>query len=159
MAPVRPFAKVYKSIWRDEEFTHLTGSAQRLYVLLISQPNITLAGMLPLQPNKWSRLAADSTPAAVREAIGALDELCFTVTDDDTEELLVRTYMRTAVLDNRKPWTTQKGVIRYCLQAESPLIRATLADQLELSLHLLATRDDVNQDAQDAIKQLRDQAV
>jgi hypothetical protein len=95
----------------------------------------------------------------LRVAIAALDEACFTVTDDDTEELLVRTYMRTAVLDNKKPWTTQKGVIRCCLQAESPLIRATLADQLELCLHLLSTREDVNEEALDAIKQLREQGI
>jgi hypothetical protein len=155
----RPFTKLYKSIWRDEEFTRLDGSAQRLYLLLISQPNVTLAGVLPLQPAKWARLAADATPETVLADVAALDESCFTVTDDHTEELLVRTYMRTAVLENKRPWTTQKGVMRHCLQVESPLIRATLADQLERCLHLLAQREDVNTEALDAIKQLRDQEI
>lgn len=155
----RPFAKLYKSIWRDGEFTRLDGSAQRLYLLLLSQPNITLAGLLPLQPAKWARLAPDSTADSIRDDLDALGDACFTVTDGDTEEVLVRTYMRTAVLENKRPWTTQKGVIRSCLQAESPVIRSTLADQLEVCLDLLSHAHDVNHEAIDAIKTLRNQEV
>jgi hypothetical protein len=153
----RPFAKLYKSIWRDDEFVRLAGSAQRLYLLLISQHNITLAGVLPLQPAKWSRLAPDTTGDSVCNDLGALREACFLVVDGHTEEVLVRTYMRTAVLENKRPWTTQKGVIRHCLDAESTLIRSTLADQLEGCMHLLSHVHDVNQEAIDAIKALREQ--
>jgi hypothetical protein len=150
----RPFVKLYRSIWSDREFTRLPESAQRLYLLLISQPNITLAGILPLQPLKWSRLGPTGT--LVLADVEALDESCFTVTDRDTEELLVRTYMRTAVLETKVPWTTQKGAIRCCLKAESPLIRATLANELERCLPLLAPREDVNEEAIAAIKKLRE---
>jgi len=155
----RSFVKLFRAIWRDEEFTRLDQSAQRTYFLLISQPKITLAGMLALQPGKWARLSADATAESILADIADLDESCFTVTDHDTEEVLVRSYMRNAVLSNKKPWTTQKGIVRYCLQAESPLIRATLATELEVCLPLLSQRQDVNEEALSAIKTLREQEV
>jgi hypothetical protein len=153
---VRPFVKLYRSIWSDDEFTRLPKPSKWLYLFLISQPNITLAGVLPLQPLKWSRHEPTSTPETLLADIEPLDESCFTVTDHDTEELLVRTYMRTAVLETKVPWTTQKGAIRCCLKAESPLIRATLANELERCLPLLAPREDVNEEAIAAIKKLRE---
>lgn len=153
----RPFAKFYRAIWADDEFKSLDSGPQRMFMLLLSQPTITLAGTMPLQVNKWSRLATDTPSELLREHLAALTERCFVVVDEDTEELLIRTVMKNDTLWNRSP-KTQLGVLRHCLKVESPLIRLTLADEIESCLSMFTTANDVDQQAHTALSALREHA-
>lgn len=90
------YAPLYRSIWNDDDFRALTGAAQRLYLALMSSPNRSPAGVVGLTPKKWVRGAADLTPAVVEQALTELDGTGFLVVDDDTEEVLVRSYLRRA---------------------------------------------------------------
>lgn len=87
------FVKLFRSIWQDSEYLHLSASQQRLYLLLISQPDISHCGVLPITAGRWARLAADTTPELVRTDLAALEAARFIECDWSTEELLVRTYM------------------------------------------------------------------
>ncbi len=44
------YVKLYRSVWQDPDFVALPPAAQRLYFLLISQPDLTHVGVLPLMP-------------------------------------------------------------------------------------------------------------
>jgi hypothetical protein len=155
----RPFVKLFRQIWRDPEFLNLDQGQQHMFIALLSQPNITLAGTLPLQFTKWSRLATDSTPETVRDNVLTLDERCFAVADEDTEELLIRTVMKNDTLWNKSP-KTQLGALRQCLKIESDRIRLVLADEVEqcLDMFVVTEKYDIRSEAKKAVDELRGHA-
>ena len=87
------YVKLQRSIWTDPDFVALDASAQRLYLLLISQHDITHVGLLPLMPTRWANLAADTPTVDVTLALRVLEDAGFIATDEQTGELLVRTYL------------------------------------------------------------------
>lgn len=90
----RGHGRILTNIWEDSDFITLTQEQQRLYLFLISQPNLNHAGLLPLTLRRWSRKAGDLTVGELDKHIVALDHARFVVVDDDTEELLVRSFVR-----------------------------------------------------------------
>lgn len=123
----RSHARVLTTIWQDDDFRALSGRAQRLYLLLLSQPDMTYCGVLGYRPKRWARLAGDSTVDGVEKAIGELEQAAYVIVDRETEELAVRTFARhDGVLDNlntRKAfWRTLADVLSQGLR--EPLIAA-----------------------------------
>lgn len=90
----RNFAPIYTAIWNDREFRALTGAAQRMYLLLVSQADISAAGTLPLTVRRWAAMAVDTDPKAVGGALRELVDTGFIIADQTTEELLVRSFVR-----------------------------------------------------------------
>jgi len=90
----RTQARVHVSLWQDADFVALSISAQRLYLALLSQPTITLLGVLALTPSRWGRLASDGTLESVLGDLRELESHRFIVVDEETEELLVRSFLR-----------------------------------------------------------------
>lgn len=90
----RAHAIVHATIWSDSDFTGLPTGAQRLYLLLLSQPDLTLCGSIAYRPKLWARLAPDTTVDDIEEAIAALEDARFVLVDRDVDELLVRTLIR-----------------------------------------------------------------
>lgn len=90
----RGHGRILTSIWEDEDFINLDEHDQRFYLFLISQPNLNHAGLLDLTLRRWSRKARGLTVAELEKRIGALEETRFVVVDDDTEELLIRSFVR-----------------------------------------------------------------
>ncbi|WP_438489510.1 hypothetical protein [Streptomyces sp. S186] len=90
----RGHGRILTSIWEDEDFLNLDERDQRMYLFLISQPNLNHAGLLDLTLRRWSRKARGLTVAELEKRITALDEARFVVVDDDTEELLIRSFVR-----------------------------------------------------------------
>jgi hypothetical protein len=88
------YVKVVRSIWTDEEWLGLTSTEKLIYLQLISQPNITKCGVLPFVPRRWAHMHPDMDAAGVTEVIGSLEHKGYVFVDRDTEELLVRTYIR-----------------------------------------------------------------
>jgi hypothetical protein len=90
----RTFGRILNSIWDDEDFLALSGGEQRMYVFLISQHNISWAGLLPMTLRRWSAKARDLTPDQILRDLKGLDRARFVVLDEDTEEVLVRSLVR-----------------------------------------------------------------
>lgn len=59
-------------MWRDPEFAALAMDSQRLFIVLLSQPDLNPRGVIPLRPQRWARL---STSTSIRDVLQALDEL------------------------------------------------------------------------------------
>lgn len=90
----RDYANIITAIWRDARFRALCGSAQRTYLLLVTQPDISAAGTLPLTVRRWAQCAADTTPASIEADLKVLEATDFVFMDEETEELLIRTFAK-----------------------------------------------------------------
>lgn len=124
----RDHARLLCRIWRDKDFKARTQAAQWMYMTLLSQPTISNAGVLPVTAGAWARLAEDVTEDAVRAALLELAEHRFIVVDDDTAELLVRSFMRNdGVSKNGKVF---QNALKVALQVQSESLRRVLADEL-----------------------------
>lgn len=92
---MRNYAQVSTSLWApDSDFRKLPARAQRLYKVLMTQPNITAAGVLPLTVKRWANLAPDTPVDEIEETLVILEDARYVVIDRDAEELLVRSFVR-----------------------------------------------------------------
>lgn len=124
----RSYAALYHRIWADPEWRALDVDAQHLYLLLISQDNLNMAGVLPLQVRRWSKCAHGWDEVVVSDALARLCDQHFVVVDGDTEEVLVRTLVR-----NDGAYRTPGmlvSILRFAESTQSPAIRAVLAVEL-----------------------------
>lgn len=90
----REYAKVFVSIWDDPDFLALTSPAQALYFRLLTDATLSMCGVADWRPNRIAKATAGATAASVRKAGEELEEHRFIVTDDDTEEVLLRSFVR-----------------------------------------------------------------
>ncbi|MFK0222163.1 hypothetical protein ACIQWN_28735 [Streptomyces vinaceus] len=90
----RGHGRILTSIWEDTDFLDLEEREQRLYLFLISQPNLNHAGLLDLTLRRWARKARGLTSAELEKRLQTLEDARFIVMDEDTEELLIRSFIR-----------------------------------------------------------------
>jgi len=121
-------ARIVARIWDDPEWRALTSDAQWLYQSGLSQREIDACGILPLRESRWAGLAADADPEMVSSAMKRLADTRFWVVDEETGEVLYRSYMRTLEV-----WRAPNQLKSACVAAASargPMIRATLLREL-----------------------------
>ncbi len=126
----RNFAKIHSSTWTDERFkSDLDVDSQWLYFALLSQGNINAAGVLPLQDRKWRRLAKGHTPQRIDAALAQLQAYWYVVVDEDTEEVLVRTFIR-----NDGIWkqpNVLKGALNHAKTTMSDTLKAVIWHEVD----------------------------
>lgn len=122
-------AQIYSSIWNDRDFLALDQYTQRLYFFLTSQNNLSKAGHLPVTPRRWATSASDLTPGEVLDILGELAAARFVVWDQETEEVLVRTYIRWDKV-YRQPNVMQRAVSD-AAEIVSPRLRLALLTELD----------------------------
>ena len=84
----RQDARIPTSIWRDEGFRQLSAGARLLYLMLLTLPELSPAGTLPLLRGRWATFSGVDPQEAVR----AVDELAadgWLILDDDEQEAFV----------------------------------------------------------------------
>jgi hypothetical protein len=125
----RSYGKVFVDIWRDRDFLARSPEAQRLYLLLCSQANLNSAGVLPLQVKRWSKLSEKTSEADIRAALDELAEHRFIVVDEDTEEVLIRSFIRRDEWwKNPKHWI---GIKSTALDTASDCLRIAIRLEIE----------------------------
>ncbi|WP_204078239.1 hypothetical protein [Planotetraspora phitsanulokensis] len=65
-----------------------------MFMLALTQPGLSYCGVVPFTLRRWSQLAADSSVPKLRRSINALQKARYVVVDEDTEEMLVRSFLR-----------------------------------------------------------------
>ena len=138
----RTEARIFTSIWKDEDFLALPPGAQRLYMFLLSQDDLTYCGVMPLRERRWASKAAGLTLHDVEQDLKALEGTAypsaypepdsprtpFVIADEDTGELLIR-----AMIRRDSAWK-QPNLLKQAResadQIESPKIRAALVAEL-----------------------------
>lgn len=90
----REFAQTKLTIWTDEDFLDLSPAAQHLYFVLKTSPSLSYAGVADWRPNRVVAKARGWTLDQLEAAADELIEGRFIVVDEDTEEVLVRSFVR-----------------------------------------------------------------
>lgn len=90
----REFASIRVKIWQDDDFRSLPRDAQHLYFTLLTIPGLSYAGVLDWRPRKFAAFASDWTPKLIDRASEILREKIYLIVDEDTEEALIRTFIR-----------------------------------------------------------------
>lgn len=125
----REHARILCSVWRPgDDFRDRSPEAQRLYFLIVSQQQLNNAGLIPLMVSKWARCSKGTTVADIEKALAELEEHRYVVVDRDTEEVLVRTFIRNDGV--AKQPNVLKSALRLARQIESQTVRTALAYEL-----------------------------
>lgn len=91
----RSRATIHCSIWDPNgHFRLQSGRAQRLYLLILTQGDLSLCGVCALTIDRWARLANDTSPSQVRKALQELVEDDYVLVDKETQEVWVRTFTK-----------------------------------------------------------------
>ena len=130
MSGARKYAKLLIAVWREEDWMKLPADAQWLYALLLSQPTLNTAGVLPIQLSKWSKGASDMTVERVTAAAKTLADCRFIVADHDTEEVLIRSFVRHDIASAGTP-KMLIGALNAALQVQSQHLRAALLGEFQ----------------------------
>lgn len=125
----RDFARIRLSIADDPEFEALSVDAQHLYLrILIPEPTLNYAGVADWRPNRLTPKARDLTLPRLLVAAAEVEERKYVLFDLDTEEALVRTYIRSDEL-LRNPKMALSIVKAYQATA-SRVLRAIIVNEL-----------------------------
>lgn len=131
----RDHARLFIRIWSDDEFTAMTESAQRAYMMLVSQAGVNWAGVLDFRPRRWTQLAADTTTESLDKALRELAAARFIAIDEDHEEVLVRSYMRNDEV--YKQPNLLKNALAAVRHVQSRTLRDMLAEELRKLVPLI----------------------
>lgn len=124
----REYGKVLTRIWGDSDFRALSVGAQHLYLQLVSQPDMSMAGVLTTATPRWARQISDRSAEQVQVSLDELEGARFTVSDVDTMETLVRSFVR-----NDLGWRSPKtmiGIESSIRSVLSPRLKAVIAAEL-----------------------------
>lgn len=124
----RSHAKFHVRAWRDDDWRSLGRDAQWLYWALLTQPKLTLVGSLEVTPAKWSNLAARTTKADIQTALDELIIAGKVLTDDTTDELLIRSFTKNDMDPNRVNVNLAKGLWGQWACIESLRLRIAAVD-------------------------------
>ncbi|RLK54847.1 hypothetical protein [Actinokineospora cianjurensis] len=124
----RDHARIYCTIWDDDDFLSLSTLAKLVYIHLLSQKKLSYAGLLDLAAKRWARAHPDHDVAEVRAALAELAAARMILVDHDTEEVLIRTLIRNDGI--AKQPQVLAAALRQAYAIESPILRAALAAEL-----------------------------
>lgn len=90
----RDRANINTSIWTDQDWRDLSRDEQWLYMLLMTHPSLTYAGVADWRTARLSAMAGHTTREDIERAARGLQAARFVFVDDDTEEILIRSFLR-----------------------------------------------------------------
>jgi hypothetical protein len=90
----KKFAQIRPDMWLDDEWRALTKDAQHLYLLLLTDPEMSYCGVVDWRPSRIVQRAAEWTILEMMRAAVELSCSYFLVFDQGTEEVMVRSFMR-----------------------------------------------------------------
>jgi len=90
----RTYARVKTSIWADDEFRCLPPMAQHLYFVLLTSNGLSYCGVTDWRPVRIAASAASWPASSVQMAGDVLAERLYVAIDEETEEVLLRSFIR-----------------------------------------------------------------
>lgn len=125
----RSFAQVKVTIWDDPDFVNLDADAQRLYFVLMTRVDLSLAGVIEWHPGRLAQLAGDTSAECVVVAARKLELSRFVIIDHETDECLLRTQVRHDDVLRRGP-KTAGGVLTAWRAIYSRLLKSVVAAEV-----------------------------
>lgn len=90
----REHANIRIDLWNDDDFRRLSAGAQLLYIQLLTSATLTYAGVADWRPKRIAAIAAGRTPKEVEAAASELENGLYIVIDEETEEVLIRSFLK-----------------------------------------------------------------
>lgn len=90
----REFAKILTTVWDDPQWRALTPLEQWLYLHLVSRSDLSYAGIADWRPKRIRALSSGVGVPDIELAASVLQARGYIVIDEDTEEVLVRSFHR-----------------------------------------------------------------
>lgn len=90
----REYGQIRHDMWSDDDWRSLTVPAQHLYMLLLSDPKLSYCGVTAWHPGKIAQRSGENAGRDTLIAGAELANNYFVVIDEETEEVLVRSYLR-----------------------------------------------------------------
>ena len=90
----RDYAQIRQDMWLDDNWRGLTPGGQWLYMLLLSDPRLTYAGVTEWHPGRIAQRSRECAGMDVVIAASELSEGHFIVVDEETEEVMIRSFLR-----------------------------------------------------------------
>lgn len=141
-------ARLSVSIWTDDDFLALSPLAQRLFMFLLSQPDLAHDGVIALRERRWSKKAAGLTEDQIRRDLAELSTARFVVVDEDAEELLVRSFIR------RDEVYRQPNILRSAQRHLGTVLSRKILIAVAAEIHRVAEADNVPKGSKDVIDEL-----
>lgn len=92
---VRIYAKAKVGMWSDPDFLELDPEQKTLYQLLFEHDGVNNAGITPWRPDELAPMVSPTaTGEDVRRIAQVLQDHKYVMVDEDTAEILVRSYIR-----------------------------------------------------------------
>jgi hypothetical protein len=89
----REYAQIKLAIWADDDWRDLSPMARYLYLTLLTSPTLSHCGVADWRPARIAALCG-MTPDEVEEYGGELVAALYLVIDDESEEVLIRSFVR-----------------------------------------------------------------
>ncbi|MFF2049941.1 hypothetical protein ACFVUR_19265, partial [Stenotrophomonas bentonitica] len=94
----REYGKAWFAMFTDDHFTAQPNVDKFLYMTLLGQPSLNYAGVTPINLKRWRKAIreGDRVPSEpeIKMALIRLERNEYVFTDDETGEVLVRSFMR-----------------------------------------------------------------
>ncbi|POH58289.1 hypothetical protein [Arthrobacter glacialis] len=90
----RDRANIRVDMLSNTDYRSLGLAAQHLYKLLLIHPTLNYAGVADWRPGRLAKITRGVTASAVREAAAELQAGSYVYVDEDTEEVLIRSFVR-----------------------------------------------------------------
>lgn len=124
----RNYAQVRCSIWHDPDFAALSPGAQRMYLLILSQPKLSICGVVDYLPERWARLGRGMTAADVELLVSELADARFVLVDREHAEVAVRSFVRNDGFAGR--WQMVSAMWAAWEAVSSPRLREQLVREM-----------------------------
>lgn len=121
-------AKVRRNIWADEDFRELPAMSQWLYLYIITSPTLSYCGVADWRPARIAASSANLTPLEVDVAAVELEMGHYLIIDRETEEALVRSWVKHDELMDR--WNMAAAMTRTYSQVASKVLRGVIVHEL-----------------------------
>lgn len=124
----RAHAAIRLDMWSDDDWRSLSVAAQHLYLHLLSTPTLSYSGVADWREARIAGVSRDATGESIRAAGDELSEALFVVYDDETEEILIRSFLKHDGLLH-KP-NVAKAMVTAFGKTISPVIRGVIVYEL-----------------------------
>lgn len=128
----REHATIKLDIWADDDFRALPRDAQHLYFVLLTSSTLSYCGVGDWRPKRLAALAAGWTAGDVESAARVLAGRRYIVVDEDTEEVLIRSFVRNDGLMSRELMAT--AMAKAWSSVSSAVLRGVIVHEL-IRLH------------------------
>lgn len=124
----REYAKINVGIWADDDFLDFDVHAQLLYFVLLTDPSLSYCGVSDWRPKRIRARTAGWDSQTFETALAQLTAHRLVIVDEDTEEYLIRGFLRhDGVLNHNR---TRVSALNATTAVASKVIRGVIVHEL-----------------------------